>query len=305
MDPTLRLVDRFEELLTRQHDQSPYDFKSIFQGEGFFARRASQRKLKLLKCVDEQLRAMLWPGEKVVFLSTGAPYAFWEAYLLGGAFYYLSLTALALTTERLVLIQINTRRVPQRLRSQILLTDIERIGRSAFGNSTIRLRSGKRYMLAYVPRRDRTRLTTLLTEVQPQAVKVSAEHGIEQLCPYCYAAVPGHPDACPACGGPLKSPRRAALLSLLFPGLGTIYLGYWRFGLFKVALGVLFWIGAWAPDREHPLPLAARAFGAVVVLGIVHGLASLTSYLLGRKGHYPSEAPGTRSQGVVAAGGAA
>ncbi len=291
MDLTLQTVDRFEELLQRQDTQGPYDFKSIFRTGGFFVKRASQKKLALLKRLDEPLRSVLRPGERIAFLGTGVLYSLWETYLIGSIVYYLNRRALILTNERLLLIQIDSRRRPQRLKSQILLADIERIGSSPFGNAKVRLRSGASYVFASVPRRDRKHLAELLSSLQRTATRQSETHQLEQLCPYCYAVLPGFPVACTTCGSALKSVKKAALLSLLFPGIGTIYLGYNGLGAFKVVIGAIFWLSAWTPDPRYPMTLGERAVAAVIVLGIVHALAAWASWILARKGHYPAGAP--------------
>lgn len=118
MDPTLQLVERFEELLQRRHDESPYDFQTMFPTGGFFVRRASQKKVVLLKRIDEPLRAMLRPGERVAYLTSGVLHSFWESYFLGTPMYYLNRKALVLTSERLVLIQIDSRQRPKRVLKQ-------------------------------------------------------------------------------------------------------------------------------------------------------------------------------------------
>lgn len=292
-DPTLQVVERFEELLPRQHDR--YAFSSIFSANGFFARRASQKKLRLLKRLDERLRGMLWPGEKVLFLATGVPYSFLEANLLGHFFYYLSLRALILTNERLILFEIDSRQRPGHLRSQLLLTDIEEIGGTGLGNTRVRLRSGKKYVLTHVPRRDRRRLSSLLTETRARASRTGQTGDIEHLCPYCAVSIAGRPAACSSCGAALKSPGKAVWLSLLFPGIGTIYLGYPRLGTLKVLVGLLIWFDLWEASTRPDIPLAVRIINAVIVIAFLHGLAALATLMLARKGHHPDRpAAGTR-----------
>lgn len=287
MDATLQLVERFEELVQREHDQSPYDFKSIFATGGFFVRRASQQKLRLLQRLDESLRAVLRPGERVVYLTTGVLYSFWESYFFGWAVRAINRRALILTTERLVLVQIDSRRRPRALRSQILLADIARLTRTPLGSAKLTLASGASYVFVYVPKRDRRTLADLIEKLRPAATRTSAAHGLEQLCPYCYAPVPGHPPACPVCGGRFKSPAKAALLSFLIPGLGTAYVGYWGFGIFKAVVVAFLWIGILSPDGGAPVALV----GVAIVMGFVHGLAALTSWYLARRGHHPGAAP--------------
>ena len=297
MDPTLRLVERFEELLQRKTDASPYDYQTIFPTGGFFVRRASQKKLALLKRIDEQLRTMLRPGERVAYLTSGVLHSFWESYFFGVPAYYLNRRALVLTTERLILIQIDSKNRPQQLKSQLYLSDIERLGSTGFGNAKLRLKSGKNFVFAYVPKRDRKQLSELMLSLRPRATARGEASGLEHLCPHCYTALPEHPEMCGACRGQLKSFKRAFLLSLLFPGLGTIYLGHWWFGGFKAVIGAMIWLAVLVPDPQNPMTPSERVLNAIIVLAIVHGAAALASFYLARKGHYPS---GTRGAAAPA-----
>ena len=298
MDPTLRMVERFEELRQRRQLDAPYDYETIFPTGGYFVRRASQKKLELLKRLDEHLRAILKPGERVRYLTTGVLYSFLESYLLGAIAYYINLRALVLTTERILLIQITSRQRPDRLKSQILLGDVERIKSTAFGNTRIKLRGGQTYLFTHVPRRDRKALAGLLGTARGGSVTVSTSGAMENLCPHCYHLVAEHPPRCPSCGGGIKSPTTALRLSALFPGLGAFYLGYHKLGVFKMLLAAMIWVGVWLPDPRNPTTLAQRVPYAVAVLAIVHLFGVGAAQYLARKGHYPAAPAGAR---VVAA----
>lgn len=127
--------------------------------------------------------------------------------------------------------------------------------------------------------------------LRPAATAKGARGELENLCPHCYTMLPEHPETCSACRGELKSYKKAFLLSLLFPGLGTIYIGHWRFGAFKMLIGAMFWLTVWLPDPQNPMTPSERMVNAIVVLGVIHGIAAVSSFYLARKGHYPS---GTR-----------
>lgn len=302
MHPTLRLVERVEELLQRQTDDAPYDYKSLFPVEGFWARRASQKKLGFLKRIDESLRAMLWPGERVLFLTSGVLHAFWESYLFGLPMYYLNRRALALTTERLILLQIDSRRRPRELRSHVVLRAVDNLSRSILGNSRLRLKSGKTYTIAYVPRRDRKTLVAMIREWQQRASRESAAQTLEHLCPHCYVSVDGHPVQCPQCGGAFKSPRKAGLLSLVFPGLGDIYIGHLRFAILEILVAALIWLGVLLPDPQAPMTAAERLVAALMVFTFVHGGDGIGTWYVARKGHHPDKPSlATRAAGATTA----
>ncbi len=292
MHPTLQLVDRFEELLTRQDAQLPYDFPTMFPTDGFWARRASQRKLGFLRKVDEPLRAMLHPDERVLFFTHAVAHSFWESYLLGFPMYYLNRRVLVLTTERLILVQIDSRRRPRELRAQVPLGAVEGFRRTLLGNTVMRLRSGQRYVFVRVPRRDRKRLIELIAGAQTRAA-ASAGAGLQQLCPWCFQVVEGHPVECPACHGAFKSWRKAGLLSLLFPGLGDVYLGHTRFAVLEILVAGLFWLSILlaivAPDPQAPLSAGDIASTAFTGFLLLHGGDCLGTFHIAKKGHYPAQ----------------
>jgi hypothetical protein len=303
MHPTLSRADRVEELLQGQPDDSPYDYKSLFPTDGYWARRRSQKKLAFLKRIDEPLRAMLWPGERVVFLTSGVLYSFWESYFLGLPMYYLNRRALILTNERLILLQIDSRRRPRELRSQVPLRAIEELSRTGLGNTKIRLQAGGTYTIAYVPRQDRKSLVSHTEALRSRATRASAAEAIEHLCPHCYAVLADHPVTCSFCGGGLKSSTKAGLLSLLFPGLGDIYIGHWRFAVLEMAVAAIVWLGVIIPDPDAPMTASGRLTVAAFAFVFMHGVDAIGTRHVARKGHYPSGGP-VRTRAISARAGA-
>lgn len=288
MHHTLENVDRVEELLQRLTDDLPYEYKSLFPVDGFWAKRASQKRLALLKRIDEALRPMLWPGERVMFLTSGVLVSFWESYFLGLPMYYLNRRALVLTNERLILVQIDSRRRPRELRSQVLLRAIAKVGSTLLGNTTLKLQAGKRYTIAYMQRRDRRSLSSLIESGRGQATKDGAATAIEHLCPHCYAVVADHPDACPSCRGAFKSSKVAGLRSLLFPGLGDIYIGHWRFAIVEILVASVVWLSVLLPDGEGAATAGDRLAAAPVVFLLLHVTDAIATRYVARKGHYPA-----------------
>lgn len=288
MHPTLQHVERVEELLQRQSNDTPYDFQRLFRADGFWARRASQKRFRLLKRIDESLRALLWPAERVVFMTSGVLYSFWESYFFGLPMYYLNRRALVLTDMRLILLQIDRRRRPRELRSHILLRAIKSLKRTILGNTGLRLNSGKKFTIAYIPRADRRALVDTFKNAQSSPARETSAEGLEHLCPYCYVPVEGRPLQCPKCNGSYKSAKKAGLLSLLFPGLGDIYLGHLRFAILEVAVALLIWIAVLIPDPEAPATVAERVVLGLFVVAIVHGIDAVSTWHVARKGHYPA-----------------
>jgi hypothetical protein len=289
--PSLRLVERFDELLTRQDSQLPYDFSSLFPDGGYWTRRASQRKLAFLKKVDEAIRAMLRPDERVMYLTQAVAYSFWESYFGGLPMYYLNRRAIVLTTERVILMQIDSRRRPRALRSEVALGAIEGFRRTALGNMALRLASGTRQVFVHMPRRDRKNLVAQTMAARAKA-GAAAERRLVHLCPHCYRVVDGFPSDCPSCKRALKSWRTAGRLSLLFPGLGNIYLGQPRFAVLEVLVAGLFWLSILLaivfPDPRAPMRAGELATSAFLGFLIFHGGDALATFHIAKKGHYPA-----------------
>src|SRR3989339_922268 len=104
--PALIETKKFQELLNLPANDSPYLFDKIFDNSGFWARRLSKKKFKLLKNIDPVIRLMLRPGESVCFLTWGVEEATADVFLLGRFTSYINYRAFVLTTSRILLIQI-------------------------------------------------------------------------------------------------------------------------------------------------------------------------------------------------------
>lgn len=265
--------------------ESPFALETILDRSTWSARRLSKKKTKLLARIERKVLGILEPGERVRYLTFGSGVSFWESYFLGWAMYYLNSRAILLTDRRMILVQIDWRRRPRELVSQIRYGAIRKVGRTLFGSTRMTLGDGKRHVLAYVPRRDRQFLRKLTDWIDRSLAKETT--GWEDLCPHCYAKVTGRPAACPSCGGGIKSARKAGLLSLVFPGLGDLYLGHWKFALFEIPFTALIWLGVLMPDPAYPMTPLGLLFTAVFMVVVVHGADALGTWYLARKGLYP------------------
>jgi hypothetical protein len=105
--------------------------------------------------------------------------------------------------------------------------------------------------------------------------------GWQNLCPRCFTATDDAPLSCEKCGEEFKSPKKAALRSLLFPGLGDFYLGYRKYAMLEIMGAGLLW--ALFVSTLVPTVMAKGLEGAIVagpllaLLAIIHvGDALLT-----------------------------
>lgn len=289
MHPTLAQARRFEDLLALDDHDAPYVYGGMFSSKGFRARRLSRKKFKLLKHIDVDLRRMLRDDERVYFLTFGSTVSFWESYLIGWAIYYINRRAIVLTNLRILLLQIDSRERPRDLKSQLDHRTITRVKRTALGNTQVKVKSGKKYLFTRLPRADAKYLQKVVDRVKTELTDSdAAAPEIEELCPHCYEPVPGRPTACPHCGGAFKTARKAALLSLLFPGFGDLYLGHRKFAVVEILVALLIWFGFLVPDPAFPLSIADILTGAALLVLLMHGADALATWYIARKGHHPA-----------------
>jgi hypothetical protein len=298
MHSTLEGARRFQDLLTLHEHDAPYVYSGIFDDTGFRARRLSKKKFKLLRRIDDALRPMLHEGERVLFLTFGTAVSFWESYFLGWAMYIINRRAIVLTGERVLLLQVDSRDRPGEFRSQLDYRAIARVKGSVVGNTVVKVKSGKSHVFTRLPKADRKALQKVTERLRSEhGGLASGASGIEELCPYCFEPVAGRPPQCPGCRGAFKSASKAGLLSLIFPGLGDIYLGHGTFAMMEIIFGAIIWI-SWigAVLTDPNLSASGVLVIAAFVVFFVHGGDAVATWYLGRRGLYPARASTPASQ---------
>ncbi|MEN8142770.1 MAG: hypothetical protein ABFQ82_04130, partial [Thermodesulfobacteriota bacterium] len=105
---------------------------------------------------------------------------------------------------------------------------------------------------------------------------------LENLCPTCFTPLKNGLAGCSACSAVFKSPKKAALRSLLLPGLGDIYLGHKLLGSFELigALVVWFFVFTIVSSGEE-----GGWMIALVLLAFVNGFDGIMTYFMGQKGY--------------------
>lgn len=297
MYKALQVARGFDDLV-RSGNEVPYDFRSIFVPEGMFARRRENARLKLLRALDERIRAVLEDGETVRLVSSGIENSFFEQMFIGWMVYYMNRTAFVLTDRRLLLLQITGRRKPATFIKQYRFDGIRNVGSGMGRTLKVTGTDGKTTAFARLPGKDGRRLAALLRESANPTPGVHA--GKQNVCPACFAPISGVPDAC-ECGQAFKSPRKAGLLSLVFPGLGDLYLGHYGFAAVELFAGALFWstlvLGFIepAPDGTQLSPAAAVLMTGIVLVPFFHIPDAFATWRIGSKGLVPR----TRADAMV------
>lgn len=292
---TPQSAKKYEELLASDVAASPYDYAMLFKAEGFFARQRAKNRFKLLKSIDAKLRAILRQDERVYYLTTGTTVTVAEHFFVGWAAHYLNRRALIFTTERVLLLEIGGRNRPGKLVSQMPYISIASVKATWTGTCRVKLLNKKTYNFQGVPKADRKFLADFLADVvKGTTAPFQREFGIEHLCPHCYTMLPGYPLACSTCAGGLKSAKKAALLSLLFPGAGDWYLGHRGFAVFELFGSCFMWFVLVIapllapPGEEGTAQLGAEYWGTVLIIILgAHGIDAMMTHHFARKGHYP------------------
>jgi hypothetical protein len=294
MEAILRSASDPRDLVNVRQSNLPYRFDQIFSAEGFGARRLEKRRLKLMQQIDERVRSYLAEGEFVEFVSWGVEYSFFESYFMGMWAYLLNRRAVILTNRRILLIQISSRNRVLQLKSQIRYNAVAKFARATLGYIGLVTRDKKTHYLMRIPRKDRKQLRDRIA-AHVDAVRSEAPvSGRENLCPHCGHRVIGLPERCSRCAKGFKSGAKAGWLSLVFPGLGDLYLGHNLLGLVEI-LGALFGWGLVAaafllPDEAGEVAeggTAALVLLSVIAFVLMHGTDAWVTRRMGLKGIYP------------------
>ncbi len=285
---------KFEDLLSGPAEPAPYDYEMMFKADGFFARQRAKKRFKLLKGVDAKLRRVLHAEERVYFMTTGTTVSIGEQFFVGWVAHYLNMRAIIFTTERVLLVAVDGKKRAEKLVSQIPYASIGSVKSTWTGICRIKLVNKETYSFQGVPKADRKFLAEFLADlVSGTAAPFQRGHGIEHLCPHCYTFVPAHPAACPGCSGAFKLPGKAALLSLLFPGLGDWYLGHRGFAVLEMFGAGFMWLVfvvlplITPPDPELGPLDAGYWITVAVILLIAHGIDAMMTRHFALKGHHP------------------
>ena len=296
----LQNARRYEDLLGADVEPAPYEFALLFQADGWLARRRAKDRFKLLRALDPKLREILRSGERVYFVTSGTTASLVEQFFVGAfVAQVVNRRALAFTTERVLLLQIDSRKRPRELVSQISYASIAEVKATWSGYCRLTLRNNEKLNFVGVPKADRQNLAAFLADVVKRGTTTpfsGSAQALEHLCPRCFAVVPGHPEQCPICRGGFKRARTAMLRSFLFPGLGDLYLGHRAVAVFEMLGAVLVWlhlivaplIGAPDADGNVVKMDVVNWVNAIVVLAIIHGIDAAATRHFALKGHHPA-----------------
>jgi hypothetical protein len=275
----------------------PLDSGSVFrETDGYFARRANEKRAKLLAALAPLLRTMLDPGEAVLAAARGYLYSAAE-YLLSGhlAALHTNQVALVLTGRRLLWIQVDGKGRPRDLKNQLRVEKVRKATSRWSGQLIVETVAREKLVFNSVPRADRNALVALLPGA-PAAPR-EKEKSVEHLCPACVRVVPGPVGTAsrcpwPECRIPFRSPKRAAWLSAIVPGVGDVYLRHFAFGALEfvgsiAVLCVAIFAGLLALGSPRAENVATAAVLAVLFVVLPRVFDFALTLHMGRKGIVP------------------
>jgi hypothetical protein len=196
-------------------------------------RRRDRKRAQMLCKVEPVLQRALGPTEVVRFVTNGTRQLMWWLLTAGSMNPFANRTTLVLTDRRILLVHTDWNQRPRMFANQLPL---DRIRDTSGRNSYIFIRTGKEQLMFHGVRRSEAgHLRGLLDST------ASKKGGWQNLCPRCFSVIESAPPSCEKCGEVFKSPKTAALRSLLFPGLGDFYLGYRKYALLEIIGAAMRW----------------------------------------------------------------
>ena len=196
-------------------------------------RRRDRKRAEMLRKVEPVLKRALGPTEVVRFATNGVRQLMWWLLTAGSMNPFANRTTLVLTDKRVLLIHTDWKQRPRMFANQLPL---DRIRDTSGRNSYIFIRTGKEQLMFHgVKRSEASHVRNLLEST------ASKKGGWQNLCPRCFAPTDSAPESCPKCGEVFKSPKKAALRSLILPGLGDFYLGYRKYAVLEIIGIAILW----------------------------------------------------------------
>jgi len=251
--------------------------------KGRYNTRLNKLKFKLLGAVQAPLEALLEQDEQVLHVAAATAYYPVELFFGNGWLTTLYNRYVVVgTNRRLVAVNTNYKMTkPTHYLFQFPYHTIKKTSRGLFGTSLVLTRKkGKRRIFIGLKRILSAEMKRLISaNIDPSPGLDANALPPENLCPACYNALPDKISSCPKCRTQFKNSRKAALRSLLLPGLGDIYLGHRFLGCLEL-LGSLF---VWAIVAI--LLFSDESVMAIGLFLIYNGFDSLLTLHMAKKGY--------------------
>lgn len=281
----------YKEAMDCKEHSLPYQFDSIFNDSKWLERGLSKNKFKLLSSVDSLLKKILQSDEQVFYISWGVKSSFIDQFFSGSLMYYINRKAFVFTTNRIILVQLKGKFKIWELVSQIPYKHVSKIKQTLFGNLKIFFTNDESSLFVHMPKIDRKKIPVISDTIHEKIGTELIHGGVDNLCPHCFAVVEQFPAQCDICKKPFKSVKKAGFLSLLFPGLGDLYLGHRLIGCIEILAAFFLWFSIIASGNESGEPTTAleMAISVSILFVIMHGADALVTFNTAKKGIYPAK----------------
>lgn len=262
-----------------------YDWAMLFpRTEGMGAGGDVKRRVKMLKAIEPRLETLLYPDERIEFITSGVLNSFVEQYFLGVWALQINQTVFLFTNYRIILLNSDTKKRAKVMMWQAPYHRLRKYGAGQFaGSMRLKLSGGKSYAFSGVPGRDRKRLKEYmrarLEEVREANAEFPCHADRDPLCPTCCSPVPPKVYACPECNEEFIKPIKPALMSLVLPGLGDLYLGHTMLGIIELfGFIVVLFVALNIASSGEPIEILAGvgliAVANLIDAAVTHHIAS-------------------------------
>lgn len=232
---------RLDTLTARLARKDLYEMPTVFpRTDGMGSGKDIKRRIRMLESVEPRLDLLLYPEERIEFVTTAVLNSLAEQYFMGLWAIVINRTLMLFTQHRVILIQADGKGRAKHLAWQIPYTRLQGFKTGMMTSSArFKLENGKVYKFAQMPRRDRKLLRAFMEARATRAGEASFEFPSHEprdsLCPACCTPLPARVRSCAECEESLADPKVPALMSLAVPGSGHLYLGHRGLGLVELA----------------------------------------------------------------------
>ncbi len=273
-----------------------YDWHNIFpKTTGMGAAGDVKRRVRMLQSVEPRLEYLLYPGERIEFITKGTLNSFLEQFLLGIWSVFINRTLFLFTNYRVILVSSDGEGRAKAMMWQIPYDRMKKFGAGRLSSSLrFKLVGSGTLNFSGVPSRDRKSLReyvrSRVAQVQDPSFAFPSHAPCDSLCTTCGTPVQHKHYNCSECSEEFIKPRTPALLSLLLPGLGDAYLGNHFIGVLE-AIGFLFVLGfaflAGAVAATTSGGIIAGVLTALIVILIANTFDAIITLKIASKGKLP------------------
>jgi hypothetical protein len=243
-----------------------------------------KKRIVMLRSVEPRLDRLPYPGERIELVTKGTINAFAEQYFMGIWSIIINRTLILCTNFRIILLSSDNKGRARALMWQIPYDRLKKYGRS-MGNITFKCVGGTFLRFVSVPAIDRKRLKQYLADridhARAAGPQFPSHADRDPLCPMCATPQPKAATACAECATPFINPAHPAVMSLVIPGLGDLYLGHTAMGVMEL-LGfalLLLGLGAYVVTTG-PAAIPESA----LILVVANVVDAAMTYHVARKG---------------------